>query len=79
MFYDPSKPVLQMVQMFVNAYECRCESNECVANERRTHNMGNFFCIIHIACDSHCLISARPCPISLFSFKIVLIVHILIM
>ena len=26
MFYDPSKSVLQMVQMLKNACECRCES-----------------------------------------------------
>ena len=33
LFYDPSKPVLQMLQMFKNACQCRCESYECVANE----------------------------------------------
>ena len=36
---------------------------------------GYLFCIIRIAGVSFCHISARPCPISLFSFKI-LIFHI---
>ena len=40
MFYDPSKSVLQMLQMLKNACECRCESYECVANETRMQNMG---------------------------------------
>ena len=41
MFYDPSKSVLQMVQMLANACECHCKSYECVEIETRTQNMGN--------------------------------------
>ena len=41
MFYDPSKSVLQMVQMLKNAFECSCKSNLWVVNETRTQNMGN--------------------------------------
>ena len=67
MFYDPSKSTLQMLK---NACECRCESYECVANETRMQNMGitnkRLISIIHITGVSLCLISARPCPISLF-------------
>ena len=59
------KSVLQMVQMLVNC----CESYECVA-------MHALICIMHIAGVSLCLISASLCPISLFSFKFVPIVHI---
>ena len=42
MFYDPSKSVLQMLK---NACECRCESYESAANERRMQSMG-----IHYLC-----------------------------
>ena len=37
---------------------------------------GYLICIIHIAGVSLCLIAARPCTVSLFSFKSGLIVHI---
>ena len=68
MFYHPSKSVIQMLNfMLKNACECRCESCECVAR---------LICIIHITGVSLWLISARPCQISLFSFKFGLIVHI---
>ena len=40
MFYDPSKSVLQMLQMLKIACECRCESYEFFANETRMQNMG---------------------------------------
>ena len=43
MFHDPSKSVIQMLQMFPNACECRCESYECVANEMIMQNMGILF------------------------------------
>ena len=43
MFYDPSKSVLQMVQILKNACKYRCESYECVVNETRTQNMGVLF------------------------------------
>ena len=73
MLKDPSKSVLQMLK---NACECRCESYECVVNETQMLNMGYLICIIHIAGVSLCLISARPCTISLFSFEFGLIFHI---
>ena len=37
---------------------------------------GQLICIIHIGGVSRCLISASLCPISLFSFKFELIIHI---
>ena len=40
MFYDPSKSVLQMLQMLKIACKCRWESYECFANETRMQNMG---------------------------------------
>ena len=40
MFYDPSKSVLQMLQMLKNACECRCKSYECVANEMQMQCIG---------------------------------------
>ena len=43
MFSDPSKSVLQKVQMLKNACECGCKSFNCVVFERRTKNMGNSF------------------------------------
>ena len=39
MFYDPSKSVLQMLQILKNACECRCKSYQCVVNEKRMQNM----------------------------------------
>ena len=38
--YNPSKSVLQLLQMLKNACECRCQSYECVANETPMQNMG---------------------------------------
>ena len=61
--------------MLANAYECRCESYECNANETRKRCMV-LICIVYIACVSLCLISASLCPMSLFSIKFVLFVHI---
>ena len=74
-FYEPSKSVLQMVKMLKNACECLCRSYECVANDMRTQNRGTNLHNTHWGV-SPCLISARSCPISLFSFKFVLIVYI---
>ena len=55
MFYDPSKSVLQMLQMLRMLANC-----ECVANEMRMQNMGILYInlIIHITGVSLCLISA---------------------
>ena len=55
-FYDPSNSVLQILKMFKNACECRCESNECVANENANAKHGYLICIINIADISRCLI-----------------------
>ena len=57
--------------MLANAYENRCESYECVANETRKR----LICIVHIAGVSLCLISASLCPMSLCFIKFVLIIH----
>ena len=63
--------------MLANTCECCCESYECVANETRTrriykyfaqYTMGVFLFVFNI--------SASLCPMSLFFFKFVLIVHI---
>ena len=40
MFYDPSKSVIQWLQMLKNACELHCESYECVGNETRMQNIG---------------------------------------
>ena len=69
MFYDPSKSVLQMLKMLKNAVAK-------ITNVLQMTKHGYLICIIHIVGVSRCLISARPCPISLFLFKFGLIFHI---
>ena len=70
---------LQMVQMLKNACKylqmlLRILKICCELIEKTMHE--KLICIIHIACVSLCLISASLCPMSLFSIKFVLIVHI---
>ena len=72
MFYNPSKSVLQMMQMIANSVANLMN----VARMKRGHKTWELICIIHIVGVCHCLISARPCSISLLFFKFVLIVII---
>ena len=65
MFYDPSISVLQMLQMLANAVANLMMCCECLAKAKHVY----LIYIIYIAGVSLCLISPRPCPISLFSFK----------
>ena len=56
MFDDPSKSVIQMLQMLKNACECRCESYVrvvCVVNGTRLQTMFLIFARPDNACD-HC-------------------------
>ena len=77
MFYDPSKSVLQIIQMLKNACKCRCETYECVGNETRTQNMGNHSQNTHCGCFSLSYICQALSNFnSLFSNKFKLIVHI---
>ena len=65
-----------LANMFYKWYKCLRMLANCVANETRTQKHGYIICIIHIVGVPLCLISARPCRISLFSLKFILIIHI---
>ena len=71
MFNDPSKSVLQMVQMLRMLAKAVANLTN-VLRMKREHE--TWVTKLHNV--SLCLISDRPCPISVFSFKVVLIVHI---
>ena len=64
-----------LANLFYKCYKClRILWFCCEWNENAKH--GYLICILHIMGVSLCLISARPCPVSIFSFKFRLIVHI---